>query len=176
MVCFCLFIFFFLNWSIVDLQCCASLRCTARLTQKSNLSHIGHPRAPSREFPAPYIRVPLGTCFICSRVYMAVPIFPYIPPSTHPLGVLLCFPYLLSVVLGDSEALFLLCSAAGGQLWEPSTRPGSELEEATSIGKESGCSAGDVGLIPGSGGPPGEGKGNPIHYSCLENSMNRRTW
>ena len=72
------------------------------------------------EFPAPYMRVPLGTCFICSRVYMAIPIFPYIPPSTHPLGVLLCFPYLLSVVLGDSEALFILCSAAGSQLWEPS--------------------------------------------------------
>ena len=38
--------------------------------------------------------------------------------------------------------------------------------------KESACSAGD-GLIPGLGGSPGEGNGNPLQYSCLENSMDR---
>ena len=32
---------------------------------------------------------------------------------------------------------------------------------------------GDVGLIPGSGRSPGAGNGNPLHYSCLENSMDR---
>ena len=32
----------------------------------------------------------------------------------------------------------------------------------------------DTGLIPGSGGSPGEGNGNPIQYSCLENFMERR--
>ena len=31
----------------------------------------------------------------------------------------------------------------------------------------------DTGLIPGSGKSPGEGNGNPLHYSCLENSMDR---
>ena len=39
-----------------------------------------------------------------------------------------------------------------------------------SDGKESACSAGDPSLIPGSGRPPGEGNGNPLQYSCLENS------
>ena len=34
----------------------------------------------------------------------------------------------------------------------------------------------DVGLIPGSERSPGEGNGNPLHYSCLENSMNRGVW
>ena len=34
----------------------------------------------------------------------------------------------------------------------------------------------DVGLIPGSGRSPGEGNGNPLHYSCLENSMDRGAW
>ena len=34
----------------------------------------------------------------------------------------------------------------------------------------------DVGLIPGSGGSPGEGHGNPLQYSCLENPMDRRAW
>ena len=34
-------------------------------------------------------------------------------------------------------------------------------------------SAGDPGLIPGSGRSPGEGNGNPLQYSCLENPMDR---
>ena len=43
-------------------------------------------------------------------------------------------------------------------------------------GKESGCNAGDPGLIPGSERPPEEGNGNPLQYSCLENSMDRGAW
>ena len=46
-------------------------------------------------------------------------------------------------------------------------------------GKESACNAGDTGdlvLIPGSGRSPGEGNGNPLQDSCLENPMNRGTW
>ena len=42
-----------------------------------------------------------------------------------------------------------------------------------SDGKESGPSAGDPGSIPGLGQSPGEGNGNPLQYSCLENSMDR---
>ena len=42
-----------------------------------------------------------------------------------------------------------------------------------SVGKESACSAGDPGLIPESGRFPGEGNGNPLQYSCLENPMDR---
>ena len=34
----------------------------------------------------------------------------------------------------------------------------------------------DTGSIPGLGGPTGEGKGNPLQYSCLENPMDRGTW
>ena len=34
----------------------------------------------------------------------------------------------------------------------------------------------DVGLIPGSGKSPGEGNGNPLQYSCLENPMDRGSW
>ena len=37
--------------------------------------------------------------------------------------------------------------------------------------KASASSVGDPGLIPGSGRSPGEGNGNPLRYSCLENSM-----
>ena len=35
------------------------------------------------------------------------------------------------------------------------------------------CNAGDPGLIPGLGRSPGEGNGNPLQYSCLENPMDR---
>ena len=38
------------------------------------------------------------------------------------------------------------------------------------------ASAGDTGSIPGSGRSPGEGHGNPIQYSCLENPMERGAW
>ena len=41
----------------------------------------------------------------------------------------------------------------------------------SSVSKESPCNAGDPGSIPGSGRSPGEGNGNPLQYSCLENPM-----
>ena len=40
-----------------------------------------------------------------------------------------------------------------------------------SAGEESACNAGDLGLIPGLGRSPGEGKGYPPQYSSMENSM-----
>ena len=45
-----------------------------------------------------------------------------------------------------------------------------------SSSKKSACNAGYLGLIPGSGRSPGEGNGNPLHYSYLENSMDRGAW
>ena len=42
--------------------------------------------------------------------------------------------------------------------------------------KEYACNAGDPGLIPGSGRSFKEGNGNPLRYSCLENSMDREAW
>ena len=47
------------------------------------------------------------------------------------------------------------------------------------MGKEPARKAGDIGdmgSIPGSGRPPGEGQGSPLQYSCLENPMDRGTW
>ena len=43
-------------------------------------------------------------------------------------------------------------------------------------GKESAFSAGDTGSIPGSGRSPGEGNGNRLQYSCLENPVDRGDW
>ena len=56
-----------------------------------------------------------------------------------------------------------------GGIWQAVCLVGSDS-------KESACSAGDLGLIPGSRRSPEEGNGNPLHYSCLENSMDRGAW
>ena len=45
-----------------------------------------------------------------------------------------------------------------------------------SNGKESACDAGNPGSIPGLGRSPGEGNGNPLQNSSLENSMDREAW
>ena len=42
--------------------------------------------------------------------------------------------------------------------------------------RESACNAGELGSIPGSGRSPGEGNGNPLQYSCLENPMDAGAW
>ena len=42
--------------------------------------------------------------------------------------------------------------------------------------KEFACNAGDLSYIPGSGRSPGDSNGNPLQYSCLENSMDREVW
>ena len=43
-------------------------------------------------------------------------------------------------------------------------------------GKESSCNTGDPSLIPPLGRSSGEGNGNPLQHSCLENPMDRGTW
>ena len=55
-------------------------------------------------------------------------------------------------------------------LWQHSPFPGG------SDGKASACDAGDRDLIPGSRRSPGEGNGNPLQYSCLENPMDGGGW
>ena len=55
-------------------------------------------------------------------------------------------------------------------LWELMGFPGG------SDGKASACNARDLGLIPGSRKSPGEGNGNPLQHSCLENPMDRGAW
>ena len=54
--------------------------------------------------------------------------------------------------------------------------PGKPLLTVSSDGKESACNAGCQDLILGLGRCPGEGNGNPLQYSCLENPMDRGAW
>ena len=46
----------------------------------------------------------------------------------------------------------------------------------SSYGKESACEAGDQDSIPGLGRSSGDGHGNPLQYSCLENSVDGKAW
>ena len=62
-----------------------------------------------------------------------------------------------------------------------SAHPLSQVATASGLpcgsdGKESACHAGDLGSIPGSERCPGEGNGNPLQHSCLENPMDRGAW
>ena len=78
----------------------------------------------------------------------------------------------------------VLLYSMGNYLWYPVINyHGKDYEQGMRIGfpggstsKASACDAGDVGLVPGSGRPPGERNGNPLQYSCLENPMDRGAW
>ena len=73
---------------------------------------------------------------------------------------------MLSQVFFNSDLAIILCV----ELKDQSGFPGG------SGGKVSACNAGDLGLIPGSGKAPGEGNGNLLQYSCLENPMEGGVW
>ena len=55
-------------------------------------------------------------------------------------------------------------------------QPSGDKKAHSSVGKESACNAGDPDSIPGSGRFPGEGNGNPLQYSCLENPRDGGAW
>ena len=83
----------------------------------------------------------------------------------RPLRCVMCFVFILgSPLFCNSVRCFVTLR---GVLWLWEGFPGS------SGGKESACSTGHQHLVPGSGRSPGEGNGNPLQYSCLENSMDR---
>ena len=63
-----------------------------------------------------------------------------------------------------------LPSPSPGDLPDPGDFPGG------SDGKESAYNVGDLGSIPVLGRSSGEGNGNPLQYSCLENPMDGRAW
>ena len=83
------------------------------------------------------------------------------------------------VVSTATQAAFATCQASlctgGPCIWWAGGGPHHAGTQwvSTDAGKESACNAGDLGSIPGSGRSPGEGNGNPLQCSCLENSTVR---
>ena len=76
---------------------------------------------------------------------------------------------LIRVKLFDDLLFFRGCLLPENQLSYLNNEGGSD-------GKKSACKVGDLGLTPGSGRSPGEGNGNPLQYSCVENSIYRGAW
>ena len=76
--------------------------------------------------------------------------------------------------MGDNESKGLGSQCNTFQIVDYSTK--LKVFPGGSFGKESAWNAGDLGSIPGLGRFPGEGNGNPLQYSCLKNSMDRRAW
>ena len=75
--------------------------------------------------------------------------------------------------------LHLQCIMIHGSLWEPSYTDSQIIFSWLPWWLrwlECTCNAGDLGSVPGLGRPPGEGNGNPLQYSCLENPRNRGAW
>ena len=72
---------------------------------------------------------------------------------------------------GPPPALFLVLQMLQGIVVHP-----PECFPGGSDSKPSPYNAGDPGSIPGAGRSPGEGNGNPLQYSCLENPMDRGAW
>ena len=103
--------------------------------------------------------------------------------SATPLSVAFQAP--LSMGLSRQEYWSGLPCLSSGDLPDPGINPGSLALQTDSLpldlpggsdDKESACNAGDPSSIPGSGRSPVEGKSNPLHYSCLENLIDRGTW
>ena len=92
-------------------------------------------------------------------------------PCQSPLS--LFSPSLSSVVPKGIHNKFPACRS----LLQPVSRePKKRLLQWLSSNKSAYCNAGAVGSIPRSGRYLGGGHGNPLHYSCLENPMNREAW
>ena len=87
-------------------------------------------------------------------------------PAKHPFSHLYPFSHstlLLLHMVPTSAACRFYCPQKGFLGIKLKLTGGSD-------GRVSACSAGDLGSIPGLGRSPGEGNGNPLQYSCLENS------
>ena len=104
---------------------------------------------------------------ICKATPFA-PHLPLPPPSSFNLA---SFPPLksLMLVLG-SEVLCLYRSFLRDCILVFKGFPGGAEVKASA------CNVGDLGSIPGLGRSPGEGNGNPLQYSCLENPMDGGAW
>ena len=75
--------------------------------------------------------------------------------------------------LGSESLSCSVCTWTNISSQQQNTKKLEETKPGSSAGKESAYNAGDPGLIPGLGRPPGEGHDNPLQYSCLENPMDR---
>ena len=109
-----------------------------------------------------------------------------LPPSPSPFSSSFFFRVILGSNGSTSSLLQRIVSSSTGltqTMFEQECKQSSWAKVSFffpfpggSDGKESASSAGDLGLIPGLGGSPGGGNGNPLQCSCLEHPMDRGAW
>ena len=83
------------------------------------------------------------------------------------------FTLLSTAIEGSTFSTSILCFFKETLKSNDSVLKGNKCFPGGSDGKESACSVGDLGLIPGWGRSSGEGNGKPPQYSCLENPLDR---
>ena len=117
--------------------------------------------------------------YVCGCIYICVCVFIHSQVYVCKHFLILLDPSVYDVMLkiltmGGKQHEKYRC----GYLWEQTLDIGNltASKPFSSDGKVSACNAGDLGSIPGPGRSPGEGNGNPLQYSCLENPMDGGAW
>ena len=75
-----------------------------------------------------------------------------------------------------NTTIYKIDNQQGPTVWHRQLYKGKECFPGSSVVKNPPANARDMGSVPGLGRSPGEGNGNPLQYSCLRNSMDRRAW
>ena len=139
-------------------------------------------------------QVPMQYCSLQNRISLA-------PQDTSTTGCCFHFgsasSFLLELFLHSSPVAYWACTDLGHlsfsvtsfclfilfmgfsrqECWSVLPFPSPVDHDLSELSSgDSAYNAGDPGLIPGSGRSPGEGNGNPLQYSCLENSMDGGAW
>ena len=128
----------------------------------------GSSQCTTPKHPVSCIEPGMAIRFIYNIIHVSMPFSQIIPPSPSPTESKRLFYTSVSLLLSrlQSYRYHLSKFHIYGLVYCIS---GSD-------GKASVYNAGDPGSIPGSRRSPGEGNGNPLQYSCLENPMNGRAW
>ena len=136
----------------------------------SGLRWAEQSRPRQLQLPLPSRRV---RALSVGELWPLAPLLAYVTPGSPQSCSLGPDPHfvLLIVALNLFSLRSSSCHSINSAFFEGLLGSGVSDFPGGSDGKASACNAGDLGLIPGSGRSPGEGNGNPLPYSCLENPM-----
>ena len=136
------------------LGCWIDRQITEKNESCSVISDSRWPHGLYSSWNSPGQNTGVGSCSLLQRIF---------PTQGSNPGLLHC-----------RRLLYQLSHQGNPRILQPIHKTGSSLSQLRHKG--SACNAGDLGLIPGSERSPGEGNGNPLQYSCLENPMDRGVW
>ena len=129
---------------------------------------------PCPPLPTPLLISVLSSVLWVERVSLTASSHPLPPPPATHMWLLGASGRPLPPSFMPFPVFSLLSCDSSSQTVLPSEY--ASCNPGDSDGKDSACSAGDPGSVPGSGRSPGEGNRCPLQYSCLENPMHRGAW